>query len=155
VKTTPTPSPIPEKPAKRARPTTSRVLINSRAVAFAAYNIEDHNYFMLGDLAYALKDTPKRFSIRWDGANNTIVLKNGEKYEVDSGLTSVGEGIKTPRSTTSKILLDGKEISLTAYNIDNHNYFMLGDVAKTFDFFVGWDGATNTITIDTSKEYNL
>jgi hypothetical protein len=53
----------------------------------------------------------------------------------------------------SKIYLDGREITLTAYNIGGNNYFKLRDVMKTFDISVGWDEATSTITLDTAWGY--
>jgi hypothetical protein len=33
------------------------------------------------------------------------------------------------------------------------NYFKLRDVGRVFDFGVAWDGAQNTIAIDTSESY--
>ncbi|MDR2442720.1 MAG: hypothetical protein LBE31_04280, partial [Deltaproteobacteria bacterium] len=55
--------------------------------------------------------------------------------------------------TTSKITLDGAEVSLTAYNIGGNNYFKLRDIGAAFDFGVTWDSAKNTIVIDTSIGY--
>ena len=49
--------------------------------------------------------------------------------------------------------VDGKEVSLTAYNIGGANYFKLRDIGQTFDFGIGWDDATRTITIDTGTGY--
>lgn len=66
---------------------------------------------------------------------------------------STTSGSKTPTATTSKIYLNGEEISLTAYNINGNNYFKLRDIMKIFDVYVGWDGKTSTITLDTSKGY--
>ena len=65
-----------------------------------------------------------------------------------------GDGkTKVATPTTSKIFKDGKEISLTAYNINGNNYFKLRDLAKAFDIGVTWDGKTNTVGIDTSIGY--
>ena len=55
--------------------------------------------------------------------------------------------------TGSKLLVDGREVSFTAYNIGGNNYFKLRDIGQLFDFGVGWDGATRTVTIDTSAHY--
>jgi hypothetical protein len=49
--------------------------------------------------------------------------------------------------------LDGKEVSFTAYTIEGNNYFKLRDIAAAFDFGVDWDGAANTIAVDTDKGY--
>ncbi len=63
-----------------------------------------------------------------------------------------------PPPTNAKVLVDGKEISFTAYNIEGNNYFKLRDIAMAINgswknFNVGWDNATKTITIDTSVSY--
>ena len=68
-------------------------------------------------------------------------------------MTGKGDGVKTPVPTKSKIYLDGEETQFTAYHIDGNNYFKLRDIGQTFDFGVTWDGAKNTIVIDTSIGY--
>ena len=137
-----------------ANPTASAVLVNDEEVSFDAYNINDNNYFKLRDLAYVLNGTECQFEVVWDGELNAINLISGEPYtEVGGEMTSKGTARKTATETTSKIYLDGDEISPTAYNIEGNNYFKLRDIGKAFDFRVGWDGDKNTITIDTSKGY--
>ncbi|MCL1809031.1 MAG: hypothetical protein FWG42_04575 [Clostridiales bacterium] len=148
---TPTPTPSAEQTAK---PTTSTVLVNGTNVSFDAYNINGNNYFKLRDLAYILSGTEKQFEVGWDGARNSISLTSGKAYTAVGGeLQSKGQGNKSATPTNSKILLDGTEVSFTAYNIENNNYFKLRDVGGTFNFGVDWDGSKNTIVIDTSKGY--
>jgi uncharacterized protein YkwD len=140
--------------ALTARPTSSTVLVNSSAIAFDAYNISDNNYFKLRDLAYILSGTEKQFEVVWDGASNTIVLTSGRRYTpVGDEMAGKGAGNKAPNSTTSRILLDGRDISFTAYNIGDNNYFKLRDIGAAFDFGVDWDGASNTVIIDTGRGY--
>jgi alpha-tubulin suppressor-like RCC1 family protein len=145
--TPPTPTPI-------ATPTASTVLVNGERVAFDAYNISGNNYFKLRDLAFILSNTEKQFDVGWDGVNNAISLTSGRPYTVVGG-EMVGRGAvaKTPTATSSKIYLDGKQVSFTAYNIEGNNYFRLRDIGEAFNFGVDWDGANNTIVIDTSKGY--
>ena len=66
---------------------------------------------------------------------------------------STSKGNKSPVATSSKIYLNGKEVNLTAYNIDGNNYFKLRDIGLIFDFGIYWDGINNIIIIDTSKVY--
>ncbi|MDR2132404.1 MAG: copper amine oxidase N-terminal domain-containing protein [Clostridiales Family XIII bacterium] len=140
--------------ATLARPTLSTVLANGESVAFDAYNIGGNNYFKLRDLAYTLNGTEKQFEVGWDGAANAIALTGGKPYIAVGGeMADKGVGDKTATPTTSKIFLDGNEVTLTAYNIDGNNYFKLRDIGVAFDFGVDWDGAKNTIVIDTSKGY--
>jgi len=137
-----------------ATPTSSKVLVDGKEIAFDAYNILGNNYFKLRDLAYVLNGTPKQFEVGYDGKNDAISLIDGKPYTPVGGeMASKGKGIKTPTPTKSKIYLDGKEISPQAYNIDGNNYFKLRDIGEAFDFGVDWDGAKNTISIDTGKKY--
>jgi hypothetical protein len=137
-----------------AKPTASTVLVNGKSVAFEAYNINDNNYFKLRDLAYVLSGTEKQFEVGWDGAANAIALTGGKAYTPIGGeMTGKGAGDKQASPTTSAITLDGKDVSFTAYNIDGNNYFKLRDIGAAFDFGVTWDGAKQTISIDTGKGY--
>ncbi|MDR3278530.1 MAG: copper amine oxidase N-terminal domain-containing protein [Oscillospiraceae bacterium] len=141
-------------PALTAKPTASKVLVNGESKSFDAYNISDNNYFKLRDLAFVLNGTDKQFSVGYDEATKAIALTSGAAYTPVGGeLTGKGDGVKTPKPTASKITLDGKEVSFTAYGIDGNNYFKLRDVGEAFGFGVDWDGAKNTIVIDTGKGY--
>ena len=155
-KTTPSPSPAPSPtpaPAaltpKTAVPTSSACLVNGSPVAFGAYNIDGNNYFKLRDLAYALKDTSCMFSLDYDAGTNTISITNWQPYIPAGGELAATDGVaKTANPTTSKVLLDGKEIHLTAYNIGGNNYFKLRDICDALTISVNYDAATNTIMID-------
>ena len=137
-----------------ASPTTSTVLVNGKNVSFDAYNIGGNNYFKLRDLAYALSGSRKQFDIAWDGARNIINLYGGAPYTIIGGEMETGKsGNKTATPTSSRIFLDGWEMNFTAYNIGGNNYFKLRDIGASFDFGVDWDGARNTIVIDTDKGY--
>lgn len=137
-----------------AVPTNSTVLVNGQSVAFDAYNIGGSNYFKLRDLASVLSGTAKQFEVSYDKAANAIALTSGASYTPVGGEMTAGTaGTKTAAPTSSKILLDGKEVSFDAYNIGGNNYFKLRDIGQTFNFGVGWDSASRTITIDTSAAY--
>ncbi|MDR1616920.1 MAG: copper amine oxidase N-terminal domain-containing protein [Syntrophomonadaceae bacterium] len=147
-------STVEPSPALVAKPTSSTVLVNGENVAFDAYNISGNNYFKLRDLAYVLNGSAKQFEVSWDGAKNAITLTSGKVYTVVGGeMTGKGAGDKSPTATSSKIYLDGKEVIFTAYNIEGNNYFKLRDIGTAFDFGVTWDGAKNTIVIDTGSNY--
>ena len=55
--------------------------------------------------------------------------------------------------STNRILVDGQEVRLTAYNINDNNYVMLRDVGKTVGFEVYWDGDTKCVQIESDKPY--
>lgn len=137
-----------------AKPTTSKVLVNGKAVAFDAYNINDNNYFKLRDIAIQLSGTEKQFEVRWDEAADSILLTSGMPYTaVGDEMAAAGTESRKAELTQSAVILDGAEVSFTAYNILDNNYFKLRDLGQAFDFDVSWDEASQTITIDTSASY--
>jgi hypothetical protein len=141
-------------PALSAVPTASTVLVNGSPTAFDAYNIAGNNYFKLRDLAYVLNGTAKQFEVGWNAAANAISLTSGRPYtSVGGEMAGKGGGAQTPAATNAQITLDGGNVAFDAYNIGGNNYFKLRDVAESFDFGVAWDGAQNTVVIDTSVGY--
>ena len=137
-----------------AAPTASQVTVNGEDTVFDAYNINGNNYFKLRDIAFKLNGTEKQFEVSYDEEQNAISLASGKAYtEVGGEMSGKGAENKPAVPTTSKIYLDGEEISLTAYNIDGNNYFKLRDIGQAFDFGVDYDSAKNIIMIDTGKPY--
>lgn len=60
--------------------------------------------------------------------------------------------------TTSKVIVDGKEVSFEAYNIEGSNYFKLRDVAMVLSgsqkqFDVLWDDVAKAININLGSAY--
>ena len=75
----------------------------------------------------------------------------------EGGFPFVDISIATP--TNSKVLINGKEVAFTAYNIGGNNYFKLRDIASAINgtnknFNVGWDGNNNAITLNSKTAYN-
>ena len=147
--------PIKEPPKSvTATPTVSTVIVNGQNVVFDAYNIDGYNYFKLRDLAYILSGTEKQFSVTWNADSKIIILYSGQPYTADgSEMKSKGGENKTSTPADQKLIINGKIVTLTAYNIDGNNYCKLRDMGKALDFGVGWDAGTSTITIDTSQSY--
>lgn len=140
--------------ARNAVPTASAVLVNGIEMDFDAYNIEGANYFKLRDMAYALRETAKQFEVSWDAPTKTIALIPGQPYTPAGGeMSGAGSEAKSAVPTAARILLDGKAVSFTAYNIDGNNYFKLRDIGQALNFGVDWDSAKRTVTIDTGRTY--
>lgn len=156
--TTPAPEPAPAPaPVKEvtAQPTSSKVIVDDKQIAFEAYTINGNNYFKLRDLAQAVTGSEKQFEVTWDGAKNAINLISKEAYTSVGNELTPGSGAASVKGVTnqSKIYIDGEELALEAYTINGNNYFKLRDVAAVFDFGVAWDGAQNQIVIDTAVGY--
>jgi hypothetical protein len=140
--------------SRNALPTSSKVLVNGSDKAFDAYSIEGNNYFKLRDLAFVLNGTDKQFEVTWDSSKGAINMLSKKPYTATGGEMTKGNGkANNAALSTAKILIDGKEVPLTAYTMNGNNYFKLRDVMKAFDVYVGWDEAKNTILVDTSKGY--
>ena len=150
------PPPVPlYPPAVIARPTASPVVVNGVNVAFDAYMIKDNNYFKLRDIAFILNGSSRQFEVVFDEATNSILVTRDKPYTANgTEMQGKGSGEKTPVVTTQRVLVDGREVQITAYNIDGNNYFKLRDIGYTIDFKVEWVEATNTIIVDTSRGYS-
>lgn len=133
----------------------SNVMIDGERMVFEAYTIDGYNYFKLRDLAMALNGSKKQFDVTWDGSKNAINLLTNQPYSVAGGelLPSRQTQNQNAIAATSKLYIDGNEITLTAYTINNYTYFKLRDVGQAINFGVSWDGSANTIRIDTASDY--
>ena len=138
-----------------AAPIASTVLVDGKAVAFDAYNVEENNYFRLRDVAYALTGSNKEFDVNWYGTVGTIAtLTSTRGYAPVGGelaAGSGGEGAAIP--TQISVYLDGKPVSVAAYSVNGEIYFKLRDLGAALDFGVSWDGAANAVIIDTGAGY--
>jgi hypothetical protein len=153
-------------PTRSAKPTASTVLVDGKSVSFDAYNIDGNNYFKLRDIAYVLNGTAKQFEVGWDVQSKSITLIRGAAYTPAGGeMQGKGGGEMPATPTSSLVWIDESKASdtdtpihaptamRTAYTIEGNNYFKLRELAQEFDFGVDWDGAKNTIVIDTGKGY--
>ncbi|RIX51854.1 hypothetical protein D3P08_15685 [Paenibacillus nanensis] len=149
--------PAAPKPAAAvtAKPTSSKVLVNGKQVAFEAYNIGGNNYFKLRDLAMALNGSAKQFEVTWDAEFNVIDLLTETAYTpVGNELAVSGDASsKKGKLSASGVFLNGEEVTITAYNIGGNNYFKLRDIAKVINFAVLWDESAKTVSIDASAGY--
>ena len=62
------------------------------------------------------------------------------------------ESLKATLST-NRILVDGQEVHLTAYNINGNNYVKLRDIGEQVGFNVCWDSDAKCVQIESKKPY--
>lgn len=160
-----------------ANPTDSEIVIGKGAWMMDAYNINDNNYFKLRDIAFAFtyEGEKRPFEVTWDGEKNAINLISNKEYTAVGGecggwdvatesfpepdwdaIMNGTVNVKPQKEavpTTSEIYIDGVKVNLTAYNIDDNNYFKLRDLAQALDFEVIWNGAENRIYVSTYGSY--
>ncbi len=137
-----------------ATPSPTKLVVNGKQVAIDAYAINGNNYIKIRDMAYIINGTDKNFEVTWDGAKNAINLISKKAYTTTKADMAAGDGKTRPAtSANSKIYVDGADTSMTAYVIGQNNYFKLRDVMQIFNVNVGWDQATGTASLDTSRSY--
>jgi len=69
-----------------------------------------------------------------------------------SGAAAYAAGVMAERST-SRVLVDGREVQIEAYNIGGNNYCKLRDIGKAVGFNVSYDAAENAVRISTGEPY--
>ena len=62
------------------------------------------------------------------------------------------ESLKATLST-NRILVDGQEVRLTAYNIDGNNYVKLRDIGEQVGFNVYWNSDAKCVQVESKKPY--
>lgn len=95
------------------------------------------------------------------GDNKPIILKVVAGAAEATKPEPAPESASTPATanpTASKVLVNGKDVSFEAYNINDNNYFKLRDLAMAVNgteknFEVSWDAAKNAIALSTQKAY--
>ncbi|HIX90302.1 MAG TPA: copper amine oxidase N-terminal domain-containing protein [Candidatus Agathobaculum pullicola] len=131
-----------------------KVTVDGEPVSLAAYEIGGNNYFKLRDLAQALSGTAAQFEVAWNGAAQRIDLTAGTAYTPVGGeLAALPTGSKAAALTKASVYLGDTALELTAYEIGGNNYFKLRDLGAALDFAVQWDGAAQTVAIDTDAPY--
>lgn len=125
------------------------ITVNGAPVSIGAYAIDGYNYFKLRDIAAVLNQTGSQFEVGWDGAANSISLTTGKGYTTVGGeLTPAAGGNQIGKPNASSIYIDGSPADLTAYTINENNYFKLRDLGEVLNFDVDWDGDTQTVRIN-------
>ena len=134
------------------RPATARVSVDGNAVDLSGIFVNESNYYKIRDVAMVLSTGVNRFSISWDSARSAISLTTGKKYVPVGGELSgdVDLANAVVEQTNAKIIVNGVEHTIEAYNIDGNNYFKIRDISSLVGFDVGWDNATGTVTISSN-----
>jgi hypothetical protein len=139
-------------PSERAVPTAQTVMVDGVETAFDAYNIGGSNYFKLRDLAFAVSGSAKQFEVGYDAENNAISLTSGLSYTAVGGELTAGTGEEQQAfPTQAAIFIDEASAELTAYSINNSNYFKLRDIGTAFNFDVYLEDGV--IYIETTAGY--
>ena len=144
----------PETPARTPNPdavvvlSTQRLTVDGAEKAIDHYNIDGYNYFKLRDLACLLNGTANTFNVTYDPAARNVAITTGAAYAPIEGDLVIGEDrSSTAVVSTQSITVDGRPVSLLAYNIGGSNYFMLRDLDPYLGFAVDYEASTRTAMI--------
>ncbi len=134
------------------RPATAKVSVDGNAVDLSGIFVNESNYYKIRDVAMVLSTGVNRFSISWDSARAAISLTTGKKYVPVGGELSGDVDLANAivEQTNAKIIVNGVEHTIEAYNINGNNYFKIRDISGLVGFDVGWDNATGTVTISSN-----
>ncbi|MBE7004620.1 MAG: hypothetical protein E7425_10140 [Ruminococcaceae bacterium] len=125
--------------------------VDGKPVQAEVYNIGGSNYFKLRDIAMLLKDTDARFSVDYNEAARTIELTTGKAYVPNGSELKTGvDNSATCVESNQRLLVDGINADLKAYNIGGSNFFRLRDLGEVLRFFVGYDAETNTALLNSA-----
>ena len=107
------------------------------------------NCISLEDIYYGGTETQWEELLKLTGEYNEDLVSAIIHYNAAPAQTST----VSAAPTASTVLVNGELMVFDAYNIDGANYFKLRDIGALFDFGIGWDNDTRTITIDTASGY--
>ena len=106
---------------------------------FQAFLINNNNYVMLRDLAYYMNGSTAQFQVSYDAGTNAINLLSNSVYTMQGYEGTIkADKSKAYKDTTSKIFVNGKQVTLKGYNIEGSNYFKLRDLASALNFDVDY-----------------
>ena len=133
----------------RAYESNARLSLNNEGNMYLQpYTIDGYTYFGLREMCAALQGTVNEFDLNWNSGSKTTVIKTKTQGIpiISIGYTQIyGQIVATPVDVDIEV--DGKMVTMKAYNIHNYNYFKLRDLADIIGFEVEWKEATKTINI--------
>lgn len=131
-----------------ATPSTVKVTVDGKEVAFGPYHIDGFNYFKLTDLAYALDDSGSEFLVSWDMDLGAVRVDTGKRHmTLGNELEGNSGAVEMAELLPNKTLVNGEEEALLTYIIQGSSYVQLESIREILGFDVAWNGETSTISI--------
>ena len=148
-------SPATEQDANIAEPAVSVLSINGTPITFQTFWINGYEYFKLRDLAFALNGTDMQFAVEWDSESNEIHLISGQPY-VSVGGEMRQEDLVEEKAlySSSRFFLDGSDLGLSAYYVNDSNLFYLCCFMDNFGIELTWDDITKATALNKKTDSN-
>ena len=102
-------------------------------------------------MAALLNGTAAQFSVDYDKATDTIIVKTGESYEKQPGDLEIGADRSEKAARSRQALqINGETVTdLLVYNLAGNNFFQLRELGDKLGFGVEYDPATDTMVVTT------
>ncbi len=135
--------------ASTAIPNNAAFLINGEKAAPTSYLIDGSNYLKLRDFAKMLSGTNSEFSVAYDPALKRVSLESGKPYDANgSELKGYKDVTVMPaKGNYGYIWLNGSQLKVSAYLIENENYLNLRQLAKIFNSGIAYDEKTKAVSL--------
>ena len=132
----------------------SKIVVDGEEVNIDSYNIKGTNYVKIRDIAMLLDDSEKQFEVGWNKEKRAIDLLTSERYTVIGGeLEKINTKKVDLRFNKSSVNVDGEEVALESYNINNETYFKLRDISEEINIGLKWNQKEKSIQLDTTEDY--
>ena len=131
----------------------NNLTIDGKMTTVSSYNIEGLNYFRLRDLATILADTDAEFNVGYDDSQRLITVESGTPLDGGGSLIQLDRSDIAVKNNMT-VMVDGRYVTPTAYNIDGFTYFKLRDLGEILNFGVAWDEASWSMVITTEEAEN-
>jgi|GEM_PF-3321556 len=126
------------------------VALDGKVVEIAHYNVDGNNYFKLRDLACILNGSAWQYNVGYDSASRTVTITTAQGYTpLDTDMVVGEDASDTCVLSNQQVLVNGKAVSILAYNIGGDNYVQLRDLAAYVGYGVDYDSSTRTVLITT------
>lgn len=142
------PTAFAESKTADARKTSQKITLDGQAVDIGAYNIEEHNYVKLRDVAAIMTAKKSQFNVGYDAEKNLVIVETDKPYTKEAGdLEAIKDAKAKAMLEVKKIMVNGEAKDIKTALIKGNNYMQLRDLGRLVGFDVGYDEKTKTVLL--------
>ncbi len=127
------------------------VLVDGNKVSVSGITVNNNNYYKIRDIAMMLRSTDAKFDVTYNSELGAVEIITGEKYNIVGGELDTLDASVQPEAfaNDSPLYIDGSEVHIQSYNVNDSNYYRIRDLADYLGFTVDWDDAAQAVMIVT------
>jgi len=143
-----------QEPVDALRSNTT-ITVNGTRSPLRAYDISGRVYVDIFEIAIALSGTENQFALMWRDRNTSLhIISDVPLSAIGFNMSRRIANAATATPADINVLLDGDEVSISAYSITGEVYFNIRDIAAVLDFSIDWDTAEGVFGINTSQSFS-